>query len=108
MSGTVVESAVHVEGWAASPLSGGGTGVDVVDLWLDGPRGAGTWLGRAEYGLPRPDVAERLANAETVASGFSFELDASALEPGRHELYAYARGVDGGWGAANTRFTVIP
>lgn len=40
----------------------------------------------ASYGHPRGDVAEFLRLPGVSASGFSFEIPAAGLTPGRHEL----------------------
>lgn len=110
--GATIHGTLAVDGWAASRLSEDGTGVDGVEIWLGGglgPNGlpsAGLRLGEATYGLPRPDVAERLANPRAAPSGFHFETDVSSLDPGEHELLALARLTGGGWAVATTRFVV--
>src|SRR5262249_39712641 len=99
-------STLHVEGWAASRIGADGTDVDGVELWLDGPRGAGTWLGEATYGLPRPDIADRINNPDARLSGFTADLDIAAIEPGPHELFAIARGRPGQSASARVQISV--
>src|SRR5438067_12794324 len=56
---------LEVRGWAADPAARGGTGVDRVDVYVDGERDAGgTRLGQATYGLRRPDVAANLGSQQ--------------------------------------------
>src|SRR5215207_5159567 len=73
-----------VSGWAADPASSSGTGIERVEVYLDGERdGGGTFLGRATYGLQRPDVAANLRGARFSLSGFSLQ---STVTPGPHTV----------------------
>jgi hypothetical protein len=96
--GAGVGASVAVTGWAVAPASDGGTGVDAVRIYLDGPVGTGTFLGLANYGLTRPDVALALHEARYGASGW--RLDAN-LPAGARDLFVYAhladQSTDDGW-----------
>lgn len=90
---------LEVRGWAADPGAPGGTGVDRVDVYLDGERDAGgTRLGQATYGLQRPDVAAHLRSPQFLLSGFALR---TTVAPGPHTLYVYAhpsdQPADQGW-----------
>src|SRR5207245_599897 len=74
-SGTVLFS-----GWALDRSAVGGTGVSVVQLYLDGPPGTGTLLGTAAYGNPRPDVG-RAYGENFAATGWSLPIDGRVLRP---------------------------
>src|SRR5204862_3463575 len=74
-------SQLYVAGWAADPNSSSGTGVDRVDVYLDGDQSSGTLLGRATYGLSRPDVAAHLGGGRFALSGYALLASAS---PGPH------------------------
>ena len=95
---------LNVSGWAADPRSPSGTGVDRVEVYLDGERGAdGTYLGQATYGLARPDVAAHLGGARFGLSGFALVAN---VTPGPHTVYVYAHASsqpgDEGWAAPKT------
>ena len=107
-AGSAVGNAVVVRGWAADPASVSGTGVDRVDVYLDGEAGAGgTYLGAAAYGAPRPDVAQNLGAGRFTATGFALQ---TTLPPGPHTLYVYAHAsgapADAGW-SATTALAVL-
>src|SRR5829696_4617843 len=52
---------LEIAGWAADTAASEGTGIDEVTLWLyQGDYADVTLIGRAEYGLPRPDLARTL------------------------------------------------
>ena len=92
---------LEVRGWAADPNARGGTGVDVVEVYLDGERDAGgTRLGQATYGLQRPDVAANLGSQQFLLSGFALQ---TTVAPGPHTVYVYAHPSDQpanqGWAA---------
>jgi len=82
---------VRVSGWAADLGVGENTGINKVEVFLDGPRNFGKLLGQAQYGLDRPDVGNAFGNANYNLSGYSLNFDASSLEQGSsHKIYIYA------------------
>jgi len=83
---------LEVRGWAADPNARNGTGVDSVEVYLDGERDAGgTRLGQATYGLQRPDVAANLGSQQFLLSGFALQ---TTVAPGPHTVYVYAHPSD--------------
>lgn len=82
---------VYIGGWAVDP-AGQGTGVDRVEVYLDGAAGAGgVPLGIARYGTARPDVASTYRRPEWIYSGFTMDWYPSRrVAPGDHTLYIYA------------------
>jgi len=74
-------------GWAADP-EGPGTGVDAVQIYLDGDSVRGTFLGAANYGEERLDVAAQLGQPRFGLSGYSLQIE---IPPGPHTLYVQAR-----------------
>jgi hypothetical protein len=89
--GALVGPHVVLSGWAVSPRGGAGAGIDAVQVYLDGPAGSGQLLGRADYGLPRPDIAELRGDERFAASGWRLE---ARLPPGPRSLFIYARLAD--------------
>ena len=83
-----------IGGWAVRE-AGSGTGVQQVDVYLDGPAGAGTYLGTARYGIPRRDVAAAFSRPDWTNSGFAFEWMPRAIGSGAHVLYVVAQGAGG-------------
>lgn len=98
--GAAVSQALLLQGWALDPTAELSTGVDRVEVYLDGPRDGGTPLGAALYGLPRADVGIARRSQRFNASGWALE---ALLPPGPHALYIYARqegsAEDEGWSA---------
>jgi DNA-binding beta-propeller fold protein YncE len=69
-----------------------GPGVDTVHVWAYPDPGSGKapfFLGAAQYGGERPDVADAFGDQYEPSS---FSLDVSGLAPGTYQLIAYARG----------------
>jgi len=97
-AGASVVAPVLLVGWAIGPESPSGTGVDAVAVYLDGPVGVGTPLGRALYGQARPDVARVRGDSRYASSGWALQAE---LPPGVRQLYVYAhlaeRPDDQGW-----------
>lgn len=81
---------LRISGWAADFNVTDSTGIDKVEIYLNGPKGFGKLLGEAKYGLERQDVADAFGNPNYLNSGYSFIYDASSLEPGSlHSFYVY-------------------
>jgi hypothetical protein len=91
-----VGGVVTIGGWAIDRAAPGGTGVDVVQVWLDGAQGMGTALGPVTE-FDRPDVAA-LVGARFLPSGWTVHWDSASVAPGPHTLFIYARSaVSGEW-----------
>ena len=85
------KSNVRISGWSVDTNYSGNTGIDRVEIYLNGPKDFGQFLGEADYGLERQDVANALGNANYVNSGYSLNFDASRLETGsENTLYIYS------------------
>jgi hypothetical protein len=88
---------VDIGGWAADP-AGPGTGVDMVRVYLDNRMDAGgTLLGDANYGYPRPDVAQALGSSALTNSGFNLYWTPTNVSSGQHTLYVYAHSIANNW-----------
>ncbi|MBX5490084.1 MAG: hypothetical protein IRZ14_02915 [Chloroflexi bacterium] len=85
--GATVAPTVSLAGWALDAARDAGPGIDRVEVYLDGPRGAGALLGTATYGLSRADVALFRRNPTVSASGWALDV---TLPSGSHTLYLYA------------------
>lgn len=87
---------LRISGWAADFNVTDSTGIDKVEIYLNGPKGFGKLLGEAKYGLERQDVADAFGNPNYLNSGYSFIYDASSLEPGSlHSFYVYPLSLKG-------------
>lgn len=85
------KSSVRISGWSVNTGYSENTGIDRVEIYLNGPKDFGQFLGEAEYGTERQDVANALGNANFVNSGYSLEFDASELEAGsENTLFIYS------------------
>ena len=82
--GAVVGSAT-VSGWALDEGAATGTGVDRVQVYLDG-----VYRGDAEYGLTRPDIGAAYG-ARFAPSGYRYVLDMTGAAPGSHTIEVRAR-----------------
>ncbi|MCA9239694.1 MAG: SBBP repeat-containing protein [Planctomycetales bacterium] len=89
LPGASISGVTDLRGFALDWSSATGPGTDAVRIYLDGPSGAGTLIGNATYGLPRPDVAAQYG-AAFVLSGWELTWDTTGLPFGLHQLYVYA------------------
>jgi len=79
-----------IGGWAVDPR-GSGLGITAVDVFLDGKPGQGTFVGAAEYGLTRDDVAGYFQRSDWKASGFNMDWTPRSVAPGQHTLVVVAQ-----------------
>jgi hypothetical protein len=75
----------QIDGWAQDPNTAG-TAIPV-DIYLDGPAGTGTGLGRFTAGNSRADLCSAIGSCD---HGFSTQPPASLYDGHAHTVYAYA------------------
>jgi len=93
IEGQTVAPSFLVGGYAFDPESTSGSGVDSVVLYAYHNFGSGeapVYLGPAQYGITRDDVA-RAYGTRFGASGF--EMHVSGLVEGNYRLFAFARNI---------------
>jgi spore coat protein CotH len=96
-SSGILSEKIILEGWAVDPRCTQGTGVDRVFVF-DGPlKSKNTFVGEAEYGISRPDVADHYNNPDYENSGFMLQINTFYLENGPHNLYIYTYSSSGGY-----------
>ncbi len=87
-TGSAVQGNFAVAGWAVDTGSGSGTGVSTVHVWAFPTSGAAaTFVGAANLGVSRPDVAAYFGRADFANAGFGIS---GALLPGTYDLKIYA------------------
>jgi len=87
---------IRVSGWSVDFDSTGSTGIERIEIYLNGPKNFGKSLGEADYGIERPDVANTFGNANYTNSGYSLYFDGSKLEDGsENTLYVYSFSASG-------------
>lgn len=90
------KSNVKVSGWSVDLNSHDTTGIDRIEIYLNGPRDFGKSIGDVNYGIERQGVANALGNANYTNSGYSLKFDASILEAGsENTLYIYSFSTSG-------------
>lgn len=92
------KSNIRISGWSADFNFLDTTGIDRIEVYLNGPRGFGEFLGEADYGIERQDVANAYGNANYTDSGYSLYFDGSNLEAGsENTLYIYSFSTSGAY-----------
>ena len=105
-AGAFVSGTVALSGFAIDRASTTGTGIDRVQIYLDGPYGTGTIIGTATYALDRPEIG--LYGDRFRYSGWELVWNASGLAPGVHRLYLYAhRTTDNAWSVMDPHLVIV-
>ena len=104
----IIAGTVTLSGFAVDLNSQAETGVDGVDIYLDGASGTGTLIGHATYGLSRPDVAARYG-VRFGPSGWELAWDTTGLALGVHTLHLYAHlTTNDTWSELPPRLVIVP
>ncbi len=98
---------LDVQGWALDENAAADTGIKDLEIYLNGPRDTGTFLGDGSYGnIPREDVAD-IFGPQFVQCGFRLNVDAADLSPmEKHYLYIYAQKEDLSWEQRVSQFYI--
>jgi len=89
---TITSSLQLIRGWAVDIKNSTNSGIKEIEIYLNGPKGYGKFIGTARYNIPRQDVADFLKNQNFLNSGYQFE-ELISLEPGStHTIFIYAIG----------------
>src|SRR5205823_5533536 len=86
--------------------TGSGSGIDQVEVWIDGPRGSGLRI-EANYGTSRPDVAQVFRRADLANSGFDVHWTAHGLASGQHTFSVYAHSTRGEWASSDVTVAAV-
>jgi hypothetical protein len=101
------KSDIRVSGWSVDFNYSDNTGVERIEVYLNGPRNFGEFLGEADYGAERPDVANTFGNANYINSQYSLYFDGSSLEEGsENTLYVYSYSNSGNYSVGMRDFKI--
>ncbi len=106
----VVNKPLYVAGYAIDSSAQNGTGIDQVELYLDGyAQSSGISIGSPAYGSARPDVAAYYGSWFRD-SGFTFTwYPPLSFSVGRHSIALYAHQISTGtWGLLDVRYFYAP
>ena len=93
-NGQPVSGNFAVSGWALDLGAASGTGVDTVHVWAQSAStGEWIWLGAANMGVSRPDVAAVFGSANYATSGFGMS---ASLSPGTYDVNVFAHSLVSG------------
>jgi hypothetical protein len=92
---------INIGGWALDTASTSGSGVDRVEIYVDGQRGSATLAAEATYGLPSPDVANVFSRSDWNRARFDVSWTPRNLPPGDHSIHVYARSTRGEWSSSS-------
>ncbi len=97
-SSTVSPDEVKIQGWAIDTDSSENTGIDRVEIYLDGTMENGILLGDANYGtLTRDDITSDYG-PRFAKSGYYLDWETSRYGAGSsHLIFAYAHSIEGEW-----------
>lgn len=98
---------IKIDGWAINLSVSDSTGINNVEIFLDGPKNSGRLLGQAQYGIERQDVANAFGNANYTNCGYQFSFDGRGLDEGSsHRLYIYGYSPDGTFSYISFNFSI--
>jgi hypothetical protein len=108
LNGATVSRPFTLSGWAIDRGATSGTGISQIHVWAF-PVGGGApqFLGQANYGSARPDIASLFGSAQFTNSGFSLSVTSGQIAKGTWDITVYANSVLGGFNQSRTvRLTI--
>ena len=99
--GGAVGGSTTVSGWALDAGAVSGTGVDRVQVYLNG-----VYRGDTVYGLSRPDIGAAYG-ARFAPSGYSYLLDLTVVAPGSHMIEVRAHSLVTGLETSTLRIVTV-
>jgi beta-N-acetylglucosaminidase len=95
-SGSTIDGVSTIRGWYLD-----GSGVEKIEVFVDGK-----WIGNAQYGLSRPDVATVLPEYFNSNAGFQYSLDTKQFTDGSHTLMIKETGKNGNSHSLSASITI--
>lgn len=95
-----------IEGWSIDNIANLNTGIDSIEIWLDGFPGEGKLIAESNLNIDRTDVAEYLGKQQYLKSGYSFEFNKDKFKQGKHIIYIFVHSVYSGWAFRDIRIEV--
>lgn len=95
---TISPDKITIQGWAINENFEDSTGIDKVEIYLDGTMTNGIFLGDANYGtITREDIGNAFGS-QFVQSGYYLEWNAADCKANEdHFLFVYAHTINGDW-----------
>ncbi|MBN2072573.1 MAG: PD40 domain-containing protein [Actinobacteria bacterium] len=95
---TIYPEKMTIQGWAINEDFTDSTGIDRVEVYIDGTRDNGIFLGDANYGTITRDDISGIYGPQFAKSGYHIEWDASEFKANEdHFIYVYAHVINGDW-----------
>ncbi|MEH7009815.1 Ig-like domain-containing protein [Neobacillus niacini] len=95
-SGSTIDGVSTIRGWYLD-----GSGVEKIEVFVDGK-----WIGNAQYGLSRPDVATVLPEYFNSNAGFQYSFDTKQITDGTHTLTIKETGKNGNSHTLSANITI--
>jgi hypothetical protein len=103
---TTLQGITAIRGWAIDRAASSGTGVNKVQIYLDGSsNNGGKLIATATYGIERNDVA-RIYGARYRNSGYQYVWNTGTVANGKHTLYVYVYSTVSGWSFSTREINV--
>jgi len=93
---SIVCGNVNIRGWVVEGNSREDSGIDKIEVFLDGNYGEGEYLGSTDTNILREDVG-KVYGRQFDVSGFEFEFNSLKFKNDKHTVYIYAHNPYFGW-----------
>ncbi len=87
---------VEIVGWAIEGNSRENSGIDKMEVFIDGNNENGKYLGNIDTNISREDVG-KVYGRQFDVSGFKFKFSSLKFGDGKHTIYIYAHNTYFGW-----------
>ena len=104
----IIYNNFEIEGWALdvnSSLDSNNSGIDKIEIWLDGYPGIGKLLIEDNLNKERSDLVP-IYGKQFLKSGYLYKLNKADMSKGKHIIFVFAHSIYSGWRFESVKFEI--
>ena len=101
----IINSNFDLEGWILDHNSNSNSGIDQIEVWLDGLPGKGSRILIGKLNKERSDVLS-LYGDQYLNTGYLYKIPINNFNKGKHVIYIFAHSVFSGWSSKSVNFEI--
>jgi len=104
----IIYNNFEIEGWALdvnSSLNSNNSGIDKIEIWLDGYPGIGELLIEDNLNKERSDLVP-IYGKQFLKSGYLYKLNKADMSKGKHIIFVFAHSIYSGWRFESVKFEI--
>ena len=101
----IINTSFDLEGWVLDQNSDANSGVDQIEVWLDGLPGKGNRILIEKLNKERSDVLS-IYGDQYLKTGYLYKIPINNFNKGKHVIYIFAHSVFSGWSSKSVNLEI--